>query len=341
MQLLKKLTEVKATSGNEKRIRELILKEMRKHVKDVKVDKYGNVIAHKKGNKPTVMLAAHMDEIGLMVKSVSENGNIYVSEIGGQEVISLIGQRVSMKTKKGRIYGVVTLAGISDGEDVEEVGSIENLIVDTGLNKKELKKLGIGIGTFIALEEEMTTLGRKDIICGKALDDRIGCYMLIELAKKLKKSKSDIYYVFTVQEELGLYGSKTSVYAIDPDWAVVLDVTNANDAKEHSHVTTKELGKGPCITVKDADMIANVCIDNWLKDIAKKEKIPIQLDVSDVGTTDALSISVSKGGIPTTVVGVAVRNLHTTIGIASMRDINYGIKLLYGLLKKPPKMCVI
>jgi endoglucanase len=341
MQLLKKLTEVKSTSGNERRIRNLILKEIKKYVKDVKVDKFGNVIAHKKGSKPTVMLAAHMDEIGLMVKSISDNGNIYVSEIGGQEVISLIGQRISMKTKKGRIYGVVTLAGISDGEDVEEVGNIENLIVDTGLNKKELKKLDVGIGTFIALEQETIPLGRKEIVCGKALDDRIGCYMLIQLAKRLIKSKADIYYVFTVQEEIGLYGAKTSIYAIDPDWAIVLDVTNANDAKEHSHVTTKQLGHGPCITVKDADMIANVCIDDWLKAISKKKKIPIQLDVSDVGTTDALSISVSKGGIPTTVVGVAVRNLHTTIGIANIKDIENGIKLLSELLKNPPKVCIV
>jgi endoglucanase len=340
MEMLKRLSEERSTSGNERRIRTLIMKEIKKYVKNVKIDKFGNIIAHKKGNKPTVMLAAHMDEIGLMIKGISEKGNIYVSEIGGHEVISLIGQRISMRTKKGRIYGVVTLPEISDGEDAEEIGSVNNLIVDTGLSKKELKKLGVGIGTFIALEEDMTNLGSKDIICGKALDDRIGCYMLIELAKKLKSSKSDIYYVFTVQEEVGLYGSKTSVYAIDPDWAIVLDVTNANDAREHSHVTTKQLGKGPCITIKDADMIANVCIDDWLKDIAKKKKIPIQLDVSDVGTTDALSISVSKGGIPTTVVGVAVRNLHTTIGIASMRDIENGIKLLSELLKNPPKVCV-
>ncbi|MBD3304591.1 M20/M25/M40 family metallo-hydrolase [Candidatus Woesearchaeota archaeon] len=339
--MLKKLLEVQGVSGNEEKVRSLILKEIKKHVKDVIVDKFGNIIAHKKGKGAKVMLAAHMDEVGLMIKSISANGNIYVSPIGGVEYVSLVGEKVSIKTKQGpKIHGIVTFAEISDGEEPEEKFSIEDLFVDTGLDKKELKKLGIGAGSFLELVQPVDCLGCRDVISGKALDDRIGCYALIELAKRLKKSSADIYYVFTTQEELGLYGSKTSIASIDPDWAIVIDVTNADDAIEHGHVVTKRLGGGPVILVKDAEMISNLCISDWLKKVAKKEKIRIQLDVSDFGTTDALSISFEKGGIPTAVVGVAIRNMHTTVGIASLKDILDCIKLLEALLKNPPKVCI-
>ncbi|MAG78514.1 peptidase M42 [archaeon] len=337
---MKQITEIRSVSGNEHKIRNYIVKQVKKQIKDVKVDKYGNIVAHKKGPGAKVMLLAHMDEIGLMVKSIGESGNIYVSEIGGIEATAIIGETVKIQTKKGTINGIVTFPEIHDGEDLEEVGGVESLIVVTGLTKKELKKKGVEVGSFVEFEKETITLGKKEIICGKALDDRIGCFILLELAKKLKKSKANIYFVFTVQEEIGLYGSKTSIHAIDPDWAIAIDVTNADDSKEHTHEITKAVGKGPCITVKDADMISNVCIDDWIKTISKKKKIPIQLEVNNGGTTDALSISVAKGGIPTAVVGVAVKNLHTCIGIASMSDIKNAIKILTELLKNPPKVCL-
>lgn len=341
--MLKKLLEVNGVSGNEHQVRNIILKEIKKHVKDVNVDKFGNIIAHKKGTGAKVMVAAHMDEIGLMIKSIAKNGNIYLSPIGGIEPYSLVGQKVSIKSKKGRIHGYVTHPDISDGEEpeAENAFAMKHLFVDTGLDKKELKKIGVDTGAFLELVQSPECLGGcKDIIAGKALDDRIGCFVLLELAKKLKKTKSDICYVFTAMEEIGLYGSKISVHKVDPDWAVVVDVTNADDALEHDHVVTKRLGGGPCITIKDAEMISNLCLDDWLKKIARKKKIPLQLEVSDFGTTDALSISFEKGGIPTAVVGVAVRNLHTTIGIAHLQDIHNCIKLLEELLKNPPKVCI-
>jgi len=184
-------------------------------------------------------------------------------------------------------------------------------------------------------------LGNEDLILGKALDDRMGCYVLLELARILKKTTLDIYFVFTVQEEVGLYGAKTSLHGIDPDWAIVVDATGADDSRKHLHDATKHVGRGPCITIKDADVISNVCISDWLKQMAKKKKIPVQLEVTDLGSTDALSISVSKGGIPTTSVGVAVRNLHTTAGVASKKDIFHLIMLLEALLRDHPKKCAV
>lgn len=337
--LLNRLVCATGTSGKEDEIKTIIFKEIKKYVKDVKEDKFGNLIAHKKCKGPTVLLIAHMDEIGLMVRSIDSRGFLHCSEIGGVEPLSLIGARISITTKKGKIHGVITLKNISNDENTGPVPSAESLIVDTGLNPEELKEKGVEIGSYIDIQKTVGFLGSKKFVCGKALDDRIGCYILIEVAKRLKKLNlgCDIYFVFSVQEELGLYGAKTSIYNIKPDWAVSVDVTGANDFSEEP---TKFLGRGPTITVKDAQMLANPCIDSWLKDLAEKYKIPYQLDVSERGTTDALSISVAKGGIPTTVVGVAVRNIHTPIGIAHVDDIDNAIKLLGLLLKNPPMICL-
>jgi putative aminopeptidase FrvX len=337
VKLLMRMMEIYGTSGNENEIRKLILKEIRKHVKDVKVDRFGNVIAHKGGAGPKIMLAAHMDEVGLIIRSISEKGNIRCSVIGSLEPVSLIGQRVHMHGKR-MVHGIATTPEISDDEGLDELPEIEDMIIETGMDKKELKRNGIDVGAFINLEQKSEMFGRK--ITGKALDDRVGCYVLLELARRLKKTKADIYYVFTVQEEIGLYGSQTSLYGINPDMAVVVDMTTADDAKEEAHEITKRLGKGPTITVKDEDIISNLCMDGFLKKLGDRLKIPYQIEVNDEGTTDARIISVSKGGIPTTMMGVPVRNMHTTMGLASLKDIGWLIRLLEAFLKKPPLKCV-
>jgi endoglucanase len=218
---------------------------------------------------------------------------------------------------------------------VEELPNIHDLYVDTGLNRKELMKLGVRVGTYVTLEQEFKTLGKKTVISGKALDDRLGVFILIELAKKLKNSPEEIYYVFTVQEEIGLYGAQTSAYRLQPDWAIALDVAAAEDSTKDS--MSKLLGGGPCITVMDAQVLGNKTINNWLEKAAKRKKVNIQYDVSDTGTTDAFSIQVSRGGIPVSVIGPSVRNIHSTISIAHMDDVNDTITVLQELLRKPPK----
>ncbi|MDP4012302.1 MAG: M28 family peptidase [Candidatus Nanoarchaeia archaeon] len=339
MDLLRQLMDTFGPSGAEQEVRSLIQKTIKPYVSEIKIDKFGNLIAHKKGQGAKVMLIAHMDEVGLMIHHIDSAGLIKFSPIGGVEPLSLVGQRVKIYTNKKPIEGVITLSEISSGfEDPENSPKLEDLFVDTGLSRGELIKLGIEIGSYLHLHSDNDTLGSNEIICGKALDDRIGCFILMELAKKLKKTKGDLYFVFSVQEELGLYGAKTAVYNIDPAWAVAVDVTAADDRSAHPTLT---LGAGPTITIKDADMLGNKCINDWLMGCAKKKKIPYQLEVSDLGTTDALRISLSKGGIPTSVIGVAVRNLHTSIGIANRKDIEQTITILETLLKNPPQACII
>ncbi len=337
-EMMKKLMETDGISGDESEVRDLIMKEIRKHVDEVTVDSIGNLIAHKKGDAPRVMLTAHMDEIGLMVKGIDSDGSIIFSRIGGIESLTLIGQRVRIKVGKEPIYGVITTAEISNGDMTDSMPRSLDMYIDTGLSKEELIKKDVRVGSFISLQQEIGMLADNNVVYGRALDDRIGCYVLMELAKLSKKTESDTYYVFTVQEEIGLYGAKTSTYKIKPDLAVAVDATNAED--KGVKIQSNILGKGPCITLKDSGMITNRCMNDWLTDIAKQKNIPIQYDVGDKGTTDALSISLSREGVPATVVGIAVRNIHSTIGMASMKDVENAIKLLEEFIKNPPKVCI-
>jgi len=333
MNLLERLVSTFSVSGNEGAVRKLIRAEIKDHVDDIYIDKMGNLIAHKEGIGPKIMLTAHMDEVGLMVKKIDSRGKIYFSMIGGIDPVMLLGERVHIETNKQIMHGVISSKDVNDGFVLKKIPEIEDMFVDTGLSKEGLKRRGVEIGTYLSLERDFYFLGSNKIICGKAFDDRIGCYILIKLAERLKKSKSDIYYVFTIQEEVGLIGGAITAYNIQPDWGIVVDCIEANDASEN----TKIVGAGPCITIKDEETIGNRVINKWLMDIAKKKRLPIQRDVSDVGTTDAATISISRGGVPSTVVGVPIRNLHTAVSVANKNDIDNTLKLLEYLLKNPPK----
>ncbi len=339
MELLEKLVNSFGVSGNEGEVRELIKKEIEKYVDETYTDKFGNLIAHKKGKVPRVMLAAHMDEIGLMVKRINDKGEVVFSTIGGIEVASLIGQKVAIQADKDEVIGVITSDLLSSGDEIKEMPKVTDLFIDTGLDKAELTKRGVELGDFVQFyDSNCCFIGGGKFVCGKALDNRIGCFIQIELAKRLKDSRNETFYVFTVQEEVGLYGARTSAYTIDPAWAIAIDTITADDVYS---TPTRSLDGGPVITMKDASMLSNKCINDWAKDIAKKNDIPLQYGVSEYGVTDALTISFSRGGIPATSIGVAVRNIHTVVGMASIKDIENTIKLLELLLKKPPLVCLV
>ncbi|MEK6942362.1 MAG: M20/M25/M40 family metallo-hydrolase [archaeon] len=334
--LLFELINAYGVSGYEEPVREIVQREMKRLVGKTYVDKMGNLICLKKGKKPKIMLAAHLDEVGLVVKKISPHGKIFFGVMGGLESIALIGQKIHIQTTKpGKpLHGIITFAHLQDAKEVSDtVPSMEDLYIDTGLNSTELKNAGVKIGNYAALEEKAYFAGSKKYVSGKALDDRIGCFILIELARKLKKLNQEIAYVFTVQEEFGLYGAKTSAYTIEPDLAIAVDVTNASDAEKQD---INVVGRGPFITIKDAEMISNKKINARFEYLAKKKRIPLQLEVTDAGTTDAMYISISRSGVPSTVVGVPVRNLHSTIGIASLQDVENAVRLLAAFLNDPP-----
>lgn len=335
MKELMELMNLEAASGDENIVRSYLLKKITPHCKDIKVDKSGNLIVHKKGKGSSVMLVAHMDEIGLMIKSIEKEGIIHVAFLGDIDPITCIGQEVEISiNKKKKIRGVVSTIKINAGEDMEALPKEEDIIVDTGLTKAELKKKGVDIGSFLEFNRKSTFLGSENIIAGKAVDDRVGCFILLEIIRRTKKCAADIYYVFTVQEELGMYGAKTSVYNINPEWAVILDTTEAKDFTEETNL----LGAGPVLTIMDSDQLTDSRLNKHIENIAKKKRIPLQKEVNEINTSDALFISLAKGGIPVAVLNLPVRNLHTAISILHTKDITNLCSLLEALLKNSPRI---
>ena len=336
--ILTNLISFFGASGKESEVRDYISRQVKPYVDRIWVDKTGNLIAHKKGRAPKVMLAAHMDEIGLMVKRIDSRGMIYCTAIGGLDPAAFLGSQVHIKATKGLLHGFITTEEISAGKFVSKIPEIEDVFVDTGLSKSQLAKLGVEIGTYVFLEAHTCCEGKQGLILGKALDNRLGCYILIELAKLLKKSPCEIFLVFTVQEEFGMYGAKTSAFEIKPDWGIAVDTTHANDL---FYDPSRWIGNGPCITIKDGSFLSNFCLVEWMKTTAKKMKIPYQLEATEQGTTDATTIQTTRGGIPTAVLSIPVRNIHTTAGIAHMDDVRNAIRLLEAVMKNPPLKCVV
>ncbi|MGV8142270.1 MAG: M42 family metallopeptidase [Candidatus Pacearchaeota archaeon] len=333
--LLENLINLQGISGNEHEVRNFILKEIKKYSKSVSVDRMGNIIVRKKGKGPAVMLLAHMDEIGLIIKSIDDDGKIQISNVGGIDPVVLVGHRVEIESSKGEVNGIITTKDIlNDRDSIKRVG-IDSLFVFTGLNKKGLEKQGVRVGNYMAFSKSSNfcTLGSKEIVAGKSLDDRVGCYILLEVLRKLK-TNHEVILVFTVQEEVGLYGAKASVFNLNPDYAIAVDVTGHDEDNQRML-----LGRGPSLTIKDAEMLGNKCLNQGLEEVAKKLKVNIQREVSDAGTTDATSIFAAKGGVPSAVLGVPVANIHTTIGAAHIQDIEDVVTLLVTFLKNPPAKC--
>lgn len=330
-ELLVKLMDTYGASSHEKPVRDVVKAAIGPYVDDMATDKLGNLICHHEGKGPKIMLAAHMDEIGLMVRGLDAQGFISVTPIGELEASNVLGDRVHISAKSA-IHGIVTSREISAGEDPKDAPTFKDLIVDTGLTKAQLERAGVGPGTYLELENRSLIEGGR--ISGKALDDRIGCFILIEVAKLCRALDLDIFYVFTVQEETRLAGARVTTWLIEPDFGLAVDTTVADDASANPHV---RLGGGPAITIKDESMIANKRINAALKSAAKRLGIPFQWDISDFGTTDASIMSISRRGVPASVVAVPVRNIHTTVELAYLADIRDTIRLLAEFLKQPPK----
>lgn len=342
--LLETLMDGLGPSGFETPILKIIMKEIKPYVDQMSVDRFGNLIARKKGKGQKVVLAAHMDEIALMVKRIEINGQMRVSTVGGIEPISIIGQMVFVLDKKGKkvCEGVISFPELHEDLEITEIPELDDLYIDTGLDKDTLKKKGIGVGSYVIPTHKFRFLDGKKIFCGKAIDNRSGCYILIELIKKLKKHKNheDLYFLFSVQEEIGLYGVQVSMYKINPDWGVAVDTTNAEDSDwDKLPDDCIKMGKGPVLLLKDSEIITNKCLDDEIIKLAQKHKIPLQTKVEEMGTTDATRIMLHKEGLPSTVLGISLRNIHSCVGIAHMDDVHNTIKLLYELMRNPPRVC--
>ncbi len=339
---LEKLSNAQGVTGRENIVREL-LEDMLKPLSDeIYVDRLENIIAIKKAraDAPKVMLAAHMDEVGLMVKNITKDGFLQFSKLGGIDDRILTAQRVIVYSKEQSYPGVVGSKPphIQKEEERKKVINYDDLFIDVGANNKaEAVAMGIAIGDPIAFDVAYTKLANGNVM-GKAFDNRAGCAAMVETLRLLQDCDCTIYAVGTVQEEVGLRGAGTAAYAIDPDFALALDVTIAGDVPGvRENDTSVKLGKGPALTLSDSGIITHPKITRWILDTAKEAKIPLQLETGLLGSTDAARISLTRQGIPAGALSIPTRYIHSPAGILNLTDLENTAKLAASAIKQATK----
>ncbi len=318
MKLLEKLTMTDGVSGNEGAVREIIINEIKKYCDDVSVDAMGSIIAHKKGKGRKVMFAAHTDEIGVVATFIDENGFIRFSNVGGIYVKEILYSKVRFSN------GITGVIGAEEDE-FNKKPSLDKMYIDIGAaNRAEAEKC-VSVGDMAAFAGDYRE--QNGVVISKALDDRAGCYILIEAMKRLKKNKNDLYFVFTCQEEVGLRGAKTAAYAVNPEYAVAVDVTDTGDTPEAPKMAVR-LHHGAAIKVMDRSVLCHIDVREALLSAAKKAKIPCQLEVLNIGGTDAGAIHLTRTGVKTGAVSLPLRYMHSPSEVASINDINACIELI-------------
>ena len=329
---LEKLSNACGVAGREEEVRNLMIKMMKPYVDEIIVDKLENVIATRKGKKtaPKVMLAAHMDEIGLMVKTLSKEGFLQFAKMGGIDDRILLAQKVIVHTDKGSLQGIIGSKPphIQKEEERKKIINYDELFIDIGAESKEdAAKMGVKVGDTVAFDTKYSKIS-NDIAIGKAFDDRVGCAAMVETLKLLEKTDCTIYAVGTVQEEVGLRGAATAAFGVDPDVGIALDVTIAGDVPGvREFDTTVKMGKGPTLTVSDSGLITHPKVLRLLLEVAEESKIDYQLETGLMGSTDAARISLTRQGVPSGTVSIPTRYIHSPCGMLSLRDAECTAKL--------------
>lgn len=320
MEMLKNLTQGFGPSGREDEIRKIIKGYVKDYADEISEDVMGNLIVRKRGTGKKIMLAAHLDEIGVVITFIDDNGFLRFSSVGGLNSKELLYSKVKFKN------GVIgTIGTEKDNKDK----LIPKMYIDIGAkDKKEAEKL-VSIGDMATFLGEFYQ--REDVVISKALDNRAGCYVLIETLKSAQ-SENDLYFVFTSQEEVGLRGAKTSAYSIDPDLALAVDVTDTGDTPNCEEMAVK-LGGGAAVKVMDRSVLCDRNVRINLIESAKRAGVSYQLEVMTDGGTDAGAISGTKAGVKTGGLSIPTRYIHSPSEMVSKKDMEGAVKILLEFIK--------
>jgi len=332
--LLQKLTETFSPSGHENAIRAVIRAEIEPLADEIRVDALGNLIVRKgqaSKNGKKIMLAAHMDEIGLIATHVDENGFIRFTTLGGVRPHTLLG---------GRVRFADSTPGVIGGEritDTTKAYTFEQLFIDVGADSR--KDCSIKVGDVAAFERPFLNLGSR--LVAKAMDDRIGCAVLIEVLRGLNAqhltTPHELDFVFSTQEEVGIRGVTGAAFGLDPDLGLAVDVTGTGDTPKGSKMEVA-LGKGPAVKVKDGGMIADPRIVDWMIRAAEKAKLPYQREVLEGGTTDARAMQLARSGVPAGCLSIPCRYVHSPSEMVDDEDVQNAVKLLTALVSAPVEL---
>jgi len=330
-ELIKKLTQTSAPSGRESKIREIIFEEVKDFIDGYEVDRLGNLIVWKKGkSSQKLLLEAHMDEIGVIAAYIDEKGFIRIEAVGGVSPYNLLGSRIIFQN----IEGVVGI----EGETTEDLQknmrelNFDKIFVDIGVEDREKAEELVPLGSFGVYSASFTDLGKR--LVSKSMDDRIGCAILIEALKKMNPYHN-VYGAFSVQEEMGLVGASVVAFNIDPDIAIAIDVTGWSDTPKGPKRMSIELGKGPCIKVKDSASISDRRVVERLRELAEKEGIPYQLEILLHGGTDAAAIQRTASGIVSGTLSIPCRYVHSPHEMIDIDDVENAVRLLQVLAEEP------
>lgn len=327
--LLKTLTETYAPSGYEEAVRKIIQKEVKPFADEIRVDAMGSLIVRKKPtvdvkNSKRIMLAAHMDEIGVIASHVDKNGFVRFASNGGVFGRYTLGARIRF------MNGVTGVVGFDKLEAVDQAPSMNKMYIDVGASSR--KDCPVKVGDFGSFERSYMEMGSR--LVAKSMDDRAGVVVLIEALKSIKATPHDLYFVFTTQEEVGLRGAGTAAYSIDPEIGIAIDVTGTGDTPA-SLKMSMELGKGPCVKVRDPGMLSDPRVVEWMVNTAEKAKLPYQREVLLVGSTDAKAIQVTRAGVMSGALSIPCRYIHSASEMVDYEDLKNSVKLLAAMLSKP------
>lgn len=327
--LIQKLVEAFGPSGHEAAVRDLVHAEIRSIPDVISTDPLGNLIATVRGrskNGKRVMLAAHMDEIGLMASHIDANGFIRFQPLGGVNPLTCLGGRVRFANGTLGVIGMDVRR-----DDPNKPPTLPELFVDVGA--ASASDCPVKVGDVAGFFRPMEALGQHRLTA-KSMDDRIGVAVLIEVMRQVKTPLHDTVFVFSVQEEVGLRGAGTAAFGVEADLGLAVDVTLSGDTP-NGHKMAVALGAGTAIKVRDSGMVADPRLKNLLVQRAEDAKIPYQLEVLTGGTTDAAAMQISRGGMPAGCLSIPTRYLHSPSETVDMRDVEATIKLLVETLKKP------
>ncbi len=337
IELLKKLSEAFGPSGYEDDVRAIIIENLKRLDTNYKIDNLGNIIISitKEKSYPTVILDAHMDEVGFLITQIDKNGFLRFEILGGIDTRILLSQKVKIKGKDNFIYGIIGAKAphLLLPEEKSKVPHYRTLFIDIGAkSRKDALEMGVHEGSVAVFDSQF--IKQNNRILGKAFDDRIGCYLLLELLEKTTDLPLNILGVFSTQEEVGLRGARALSLLMDANYAIALECTAAADTPgvpEHD-VSTK-LENGPAITIADRATISNPKLVRRIIRIAEENNIPYQFKGRMVGGTDASAYQYVRYGIPSVTISVPSRYIHSACSIASLSDIENTEKLVYSLLE--------
>ncbi len=329
---IKELTEISGVSGYEKKVREFIKEKIKDKVEGIEEDSLGNLIVWKKGkNNKKLMISAHMDEVGFMVSNIEEDGKLSVIPLGGIDFRAIIGKKVLVG--ENEIPGIIGYKPVHlQRDDLFTPPSFNDIKIDIGATKRGEVEGKVKIGDFVAFAGN--SIIHKEWFSGKGLDNRGGCSLLIDLIEKNLNLAYMTYFVFSVQEELGLRGARVASERINPDFAFVLETTTSGDNPEFPEARrSSELGKGPVITPIHSGYVNDEKLFHWVLKIAKENNIPHQIKRRSVGGTDARAIAMTSGA-PSLVISIPSRYIHSPLCVMKLSDYENTLKLISIILEK-------